>query len=150
MYSYYFSFGTFNFLEKQDTIRLSILLYDFFLFFYLGFVKDKKPYRALAVIFMVLTPLVHGVGVVLIFLFILLLFYKGKKFFKKEIIIPFIVVFVLDALQVINQVFFWKVGRSFYSEGIGFKALVKAYLKFPDPYYFKIIKMCSQACFMFL
>ena len=118
-----------------------------FLFFYLGFVKDKKPYRALAVIFMVLTPLVHGVGVVLIFLFILLLFYKGKKFFKKEIIIPFIVVFVLDALQVINQVFFWKVGRSFYSEGIGFKALVKAYLKFPDPYYFKIIKMMFPSMF---
>ncbi|MHB1377268.1 MAG: glycosyltransferase family 39 protein [Candidatus Humimicrobiaceae bacterium] len=112
-----------------------------FLFFYLGFIKDRKPFRVLAVVFMVLTSLVHGVGMTLIFLFIPLLFYKGKKFFKKEIIIPMLTVILLDALQVINQVFFWKVGRSFYVEGTGIRALLRAYLKFPDPFYFKIINI---------
>ncbi|MDD3520866.1 MAG: glycosyltransferase family 39 protein [Actinomycetota bacterium] len=111
-----------------------------FLFFYLGFVKDRKPYRVISVIFMVLTPLVHGVGIVLILLFILLIFYKGKKFFKKEIIIPFIIVFVLDAAQIINQVFFWKVGRSFYAEGTGMRAMIDAYFQMPDPYYFNAIR----------
>ena len=75
-----------------------------FLFFYLGFVKEKKSFKILAVIFMVLTPLVHGVGIVLILLFIPLLFYKGKKFFKKDIIISFLIVVLLDAAQIINQV----------------------------------------------
>jgi hypothetical protein len=112
-----------------------------FLFFYLGFIKDRKPFRVLSVIFIVLTSLVHGVGLTLILLFIPLLFYKGKKFFKKEIIIPMLTVIFLDALQVINQVFFWKVGRSFYVEGTGIRALLKAYLKLPDPFYFKIINI---------
>jgi hypothetical protein len=112
-----------------------------FLFFYLGFVKDRKPFRIMAVVFMVLTSLVHGVGMTLVFLFIALLFYKGKKFFKKEIIIPLLTVILLDALQVVNQVFFWKVGRSFYTQGTGIRALLKAYLKLPDPFYFKIINI---------
>ena len=112
-----------------------------FLFFYLGFIKDRKPFRILAVVFMVLTSLVHGVGMTLILLFIPLLFYKGKKFFKKEIIIPMLTVILLYALQVINQVFFWKVGRSFYVEGTGIRALLRAYLKLPDPFYFKIINI---------
>ncbi|MCE5328989.1 glycosyltransferase family 39 protein [bacterium] len=110
-----------------------------FLFFYLGFVKDKKPFRVLAVVFMILTSLVHGIGMTLVFLFIALLFYKGKKFFKKEIITPLITVILMYALQVINQVFFWKVGRSFYVQGTGIRALLTAYLKIPDPFYFKIM-----------
>ena len=109
-----------------------------FLFFYLGFVKNKKPFRVLAAVFMVLSSLVHGVGMTLIFLFIVLLFYKGRQFFKKEIIIPMAIVLFLDIAQVINQIFFWKVGRSFYVQGTGVRASIAAYFKFPDPFYFKI------------
>ena len=109
-----------------------------FLFFYLGFVKNKKPFRVLAAVFMVLSSLVHGVGMTLIFLFIVLLFYKGRQFFKKEIIIPMAIVLFLDIVQVINQIFFWKVGRSFYVQGTGVRASIAAYFKFPDPFYFKI------------
>ncbi|MDD5660160.1 MAG: glycosyltransferase family 39 protein [Actinomycetota bacterium] len=112
-----------------------------FLFFYLGFIKDRRPFRILAAVFMVLTSLVHGVGMTLVFLFIVLIFYKGKKFFTKEIIIPFTVIISLYILQVVNQVFFWKVGRSFYTQETGARALLKAYLKIPDPFYFKIINM---------
>lgn len=118
-----------------------------FLFFYLGFVKGKKPFKILAVIFMVLTPLVHGVGIVLILLFILLLFYKGRQFFRRDILISFFIVLVLDAAQIINQVFFWKVGRSFYAEGSGLKAMLKAYFQLPDPYYFNILKLMFPKMF---
>jgi 4-amino-4-deoxy-L-arabinose transferase-like glycosyltransferase len=121
-----------------------------FLFFYLGFVKERKPFRILAAVFMVLTSLVHGVGITLIFLFIVLIFLKGRNFFKKEIIIPVAAVIFLDALQVINQVFFWKVGRSFYTTSTGTKALIMAYLKLPDPFYFKIINIMFPKCFMSL
>ena len=109
-----------------------------FLFFYLGFVKNKRPFRILAAVFMVLASLVHGVGMTLIFLFIALLFFKGKKFFKKEIIIPMAIVLFLYILQAVNQIFFWKVGRSFYVQGTGIKASLAAYFKIPDPFYFKI------------
>jgi 4-amino-4-deoxy-L-arabinose transferase-like glycosyltransferase len=118
-----------------------------FLFFYLGFVKERKPFRILAAVFMVLTSLVHGVGITLIFLFIVLIFLKGRNFFKKEIIIPVAAVIFLDALQVINQVFFWKVGRSFYTTSTGTKALIMAYLKLPDPFYFKIINIMFPKMF---
>ncbi len=109
-----------------------------FLFFYLGFVKNRKPFRVIASVFMVLTSLVHGVGMTLIFLFIILLFYKGRKFFKKEIIIPMVIVFSLFVLQVVNQMFFWKVGRSFYVQGAGTRAFLSAFFKLPDPFYFKM------------
>jgi len=109
-----------------------------FLFFYLGFVKNKRPFRILASVFMVLSSLVHGVGMTLIFLFIVLLFYKGRKFFKKEIIIPMVSILFLYILQVVNQIFFWKVGRSFYIQGTGTRAALAAYFKIPDPFYFKI------------
>ena len=118
-----------------------------FLFFYLGFVKERKPFRILAAVFMVLTPLDHGVGIMLILLFLALIFLKGRKFFKKEIIIPMAVVILLNVLQVINQVFFWKVGRSFYVRGTGTKALIMAYLKLPDPFYFKIINIMFPKMF---
>ncbi|OQA22310.1 MAG: hypothetical protein BWY60_00280 [Actinobacteria bacterium ADurb.Bin346] len=118
-----------------------------FLFFYLGFIKDKKPFRVLAAVFMVLTPLVHGVGITLILLFPLLIFYKGKQFFKKEIIIPFIIVLALNVLQIINQVFFWKVGRSFYAADSSFKSMTAAYLKFPDPFYFRMLNIMFQKMF---
>lgn len=109
-----------------------------FLFFYLGFVKNKRPFRILAAVFMVLASLVHGVGMTLIFLFIALLFFKGRQFFKKEIIIPMAIVLFLYVLQAVNQIFFWKVGRSFYVHGTGVRASISAYFKLPDPFYFKI------------
>jgi len=118
-----------------------------FLFFYLGFIKDKKPFRILAAVFMVLTPLVHGVGITLILLFLLLMLYKGRQFFKKEIIIPFIAVLTLDILQIVNQVLFWKVGRSFYATDSSFKSTVAAYLKLPDPFYFKILDIMFPKMF---
>ena len=70
-----------------------------------------------------------------------------EKFFKKEIIIPLIIVFALDAAQIINQVFFWKVGRSFYSEGTGLRSMIKAYFQIPDPYYFNVIKLMFPRMF---
>lgn len=119
-----------------------------FYFFYKGFLKNERPFRILATIFMVLTPLVHGNGFFLLLLFVLLLFYMGRKFFKKEVIIPLFIVILLDGLQVINQVFFWKVGRSFYTVGGSFISIVRAYFKFPDLYYFKIIKMMFPEMFI--
>jgi len=110
-----------------------------FLFFYLGFFKKRRPFRILAAIFMVLTLFIHGIGIMLLVLFIPLFIYLGRKFFKKEVLIPFAAVIVFNALWVINQVFFWQVGRSFYAEDTSFMSMIAAYFKLPDPFYIKRI-----------
>ena len=117
-------------------------------FFYKGFVKEKRPFRVLATVFFVLTPLVHGLGFMLIICFAALLFYKGRRFFRRHIIIPLAIVAVLYILQIVNQVFFWEVGRSFYSTGGGILSTVSSYLRFPDPYYFKILNIMFPEMFV--
>lgn len=116
-------------------------------FFYKGFVKDKRPFRVLAVVLFVLTPLVHGLGFMLILCFVALLFYKGRQFFRRQILIPLAIVAALYILQIVNQVFFWEVGRSFYSTGGGLLSTIAAYLRLPDPYYFKILNIMFPEMF---
>ncbi|MCL4376993.1 MAG: glycosyltransferase family 39 protein [Actinobacteria bacterium] len=144
------SFSTW-YVQFSREARYFAALQFFFLisvyFFYEGFIKDKKPFRVLAAIFFVLTPLVHGIGFTLILSFIPLLFLKGRKFFKKTILVPFAVIVFFNGLQIVNQVFFWKVGRSFYASGSGIRALVKAYFRPPDPYYFKILSIMFPKMF---
>ena len=117
-------------------------------FFYRGFVKEQKPFRILAIIFFILTPLVHGIGFTLLLAFLVLLFLYGRKFFKVKILLPFIIILVFYVLQMINQVFFWKVGRSFYSSGNSLRSLVGAYFRLPDPYYFKILNIMFHRMFV--
>jgi|GEM_PF-1213416 len=111
-------------------------------FFYKGFVKCQKPYRIVATVFFLASPLVHGNAFFLIIAFIALLFCTGRKFFKKHILIPFAAILAFYGFLIINQVFFWKVGRSFYAaEGGGFVEMLAAYFRRFDPYYFKILNI---------
>jgi len=118
------------------------------LFFYKGFVREQKPFRILTIIFFILTPLIHGIGFTLLLAFFILLFLYGRNFFKVKILVPFVIIVIFDALQIINQVFFWNVGRSFYSSGNGLRSLVDAYFRIPDPYYFKILNVMFPRMFV--
>lgn len=117
-------------------------------FFYRGFVKEQKQFRILTIIFFIITPLIHGIGFTLLLAFLVLLFLYGRNFFRRKILVPFAIIVIFDALQVINQVFFWKVGRSFYSSGNGIRSLIDAYFKLPDPYYFKILNIMFPKMFV--
>lgn len=119
-----------------------------FYFFYRGFVKNNKKFTILATVFICLTPLVHGIGFLLLLLFIPLLFYLGRKFFRTRILVPLAIIFAFNLLQVINQVFFWKVGRSFYATSSGLRSTLAAYLKAPDPFYFKILEIMFPKMFI--
>ncbi|MCG2788578.1 MAG: glycosyltransferase family 39 protein [Actinomycetia bacterium] len=118
------------------------------LFFYRGFVKEQKPFRILTIIFFIVTPLIHGIGFTLLLAFLVLLFLYGRNFFKRKILAPFVIIVIFDVLQIINQVFFWKVGRSFYSSGNSLRSLVDAYFRLPDPYYFKILNIMFPRMFV--
>ena len=116
-------------------------------FFYLGFFKNKNKFKILALLAMFLTGLIQNQGFTLIFLFIPLLIYKGyKKFFKKEIVIPFIITASLIFLQVIHRILFWNVAITFLeSHTQSSNPLVRLLSKFivriyPNTFYYKIIK----------
>jgi 4-amino-4-deoxy-L-arabinose transferase-like glycosyltransferase len=145
------TFSTWYIYFSREARYFSALQFFFLIsvyFFYKGFVKEQKPFRILAVIFFILSPLIHGNAFFLIFAFIALIFYKGRRFFRRQTIIPFLIILVLYTVQILNQVLFWKVGRSFYSQGEGLRGLLDAYFRIPDPYYFKILNMMFPEMFI--
>ncbi|MCL5070912.1 MAG: glycosyltransferase family 39 protein [Actinobacteria bacterium] len=117
-------------------------------FFYKGFVKEQKPFRILTIIFFIITPLIHGIGFTLLLAFLVLLFLYGRNFFRRKILVPLAIIIIFDVLQIINQVFFWKVGRSFYSSDNSLRSLIDAYFRLPDPYYFKILDIMFPKMFV--
>jgi 4-amino-4-deoxy-L-arabinose transferase-like glycosyltransferase len=145
------TFSTWYIHFAREARYFSVLQFFFLIsiyFFYKGFVKEQRPFKILAVIFFILSPLVHGNAFFLILAFVALIFYKGRKFFRRNTIVPFIIILVLYLLQILNQVFFWRVGRSFYTQGEGVGGLIGAYLRLPDPYYFKILNMMVPSMFV--
>ncbi|MBM3702324.1 MAG: hypothetical protein FJW63_04925 [Actinobacteria bacterium] len=64
--------------------------------------------------------------------------------------VPLAIIFAFNILQVINQVFFWKVGRSFYATSSGLRSTLAAYLKAPDPFYFKILENIFPEMFIMI
>ncbi len=87
-------------------------------FFYLGFFKDRKVFKILAIISLFITTQIVMLGISLILLFIPLLVYRGLKgFLKRDNIISFLVSSAVVIAVVIHRELFWKVGLSFYSSG---------------------------------
>jgi len=114
-------------------------------FFYLGFFKDKKVFKVLAIISMFIATQIVTLGITLIFLFVPLLVYKGfKKFFKRGIIVPFLISGAILVAEIIHRELFWKIGLSFYSYSDTtyianpiFRIIFKYFANF-SVYYYKI------------
>jgi len=114
-------------------------------FFYLGFIKEKKIFKVLYLIFFLLTTLTIHLGFSLIFLFLPLLIYKGyKKFFKKDTIIYFLITSILIIAQLIHRFLYWKVGKTFYLSTIESANIIIRFIsKFigkPKLFFFLIFK----------
>ena len=112
-------------------------------FFYLGFFKERKVFKILAVISLFITIQIVSLGMTLIFLFIPLLVYKGLKgFLKRDTIISFLISSAIVIAVVIHREFFWKVGLSFYASDNNtsianpvFRILYKYFGNFSGYYY---------------
>jgi hypothetical protein len=144
------AFSTWYVYFSREARYFSALQFFFLIsiyFFYKGFIKDQRPFIVLATVFFIISPLIHGNAFFLVLSFIPLLLYKGRRFFKKKVMVPFLIILFFYALQIINQVFFWKVGRSFFSTGGGPRSMINAYFRVPDPYYFKILKIMFPGMF---
>jgi len=127
-------------------------------FFYKGFFEDKRIYKILAVIFIFITTQIVTTGMTLIFLFIPLLIYKGfKKFFKRDIIISFLISSAIILGEIIHRELFWKVGLSFYTPGIStdiaspvLRTLSKYFSNY-TPFFYKIFStIYPQTYYIFI
>ncbi len=116
-------------------------------FFYLGFFKERKVFKILAIVSLFITTQVVSLGITLIFLFIPLLVYKGlKDFLKRDTIISFLVSSAVVLAVVIHREFYWKVGLSFYSSGSNtgianpLLRLLDKYFGNFSPYYYQVFR----------
>ena len=83
-------------------------------FFYLGFFEGKKKYKYWATAFLIMAPLIHQTGFVLIFLYLYFMLIEGiKKFFRKDCLVSFVIVSSFYVILELNEIFFWKVGYVF-------------------------------------
>jgi len=126
-------------------------------FFYLGFFKDRKVFKILALISFFITIQIVSLGMTLIFLFIPLLIYKGLKgFLKRDTVVSFLISSIIVIAVVIHREFFWKVGLSFYSAGNNsgitnpvLRAIDKYFGNFSG-YYYKIFDVIYPKTFPFM
>lgn len=80
-------------------------------FFYIGFFEGKKKYKYWATAFLIMAPLIHQTGFVLIFVYLYFILIEGiKKFFKKDCLVSFVIVSLFYVILELNEIFFWKVG----------------------------------------
>ena len=113
-----------------------------FYFFYLGFFEEKKKYKYLATIFLLLTPTLHQIGLALIFVYLYLIFLKGiKRFLKKDCLISFAVVSVFYLLLQINEIFFWKVGYVYTPQDNRLISILAEYFSRFNLHYFREFKI---------
>jgi len=94
-------------------------------FFYRGFFEEDKRGRILAAVFMLLTPLIHQLGMVVIFAFPALLLVRGlKRFLKRDVILSLSLVTGFYLLIQVQEFFFWKVGYAYEKSGSGLRGMI--------------------------
>jgi hypothetical protein len=107
-------------------------------FFYLGYFEEKKKYRYLALVFFLLTPLIHQLGEGVWFCFPALLLLRGaKRFFKKDVLISFSITSVFYALIQLQEFFFWKVGYVYERTDTSVRGLISYFFSGFSLSYFK-------------
>ena len=79
--------------------------------FYRAFVDDDPRFKPWVIVFFVLTPQVHQLGMGIYFCYPALLIMKGlKRFFKKDVLLSFGVITLFYFFMQLSEFFFWKVG----------------------------------------
>ncbi len=109
-----------------------------FYFFYKGFFEDNKKYKYLAIIFFLISPLIHQLGMGVWFCFPAYFLIKGyKRFFKKDILISFSITTLFYLLIQIHEFFFWKIGYVYYKSDVSLKGMINYFFTSFSLNYFK-------------
>lgn len=79
--------------------------------FYRAFVDDDRRFKPWVIVFFILTPQVHQLGMGIYFCYPALLIMKGlKRFLKKDVLLSFGIITLFYFLMQVSEFFFWKVG----------------------------------------
>jgi len=107
-------------------------------FFYLGYFEERKKYKYLALVFFLLTPLIHQLGEGIWFCFAALLLLRGaRRFFKKDVLISFSIISVFYVLIQLQEFFFWKVGYVYERTDTSVRGLINYFFSGFSLSYFK-------------
>ncbi|MCX6566524.1 MAG: glycosyltransferase family 39 protein [Candidatus Aminicenantes bacterium] len=80
-------------------------------FFFRGYVEDEKRFKFPAVLFFLFTPLIHQLGMGVIFAYPALFLMRGaRRFFRRDVLVGLTVMVLLYLGIQIQEFFFWKVG----------------------------------------
>jgi len=79
--------------------------------FYRGYIADEKKFRLPAVVLFLLAPLVHQLGMGVIFAYPVLLLMRGpRRFFRRDVLMGLAAVVLFYLAIQLQEFFFWKVG----------------------------------------
>ncbi len=80
-------------------------------FFFRGYIADEERFKFPAVLFFLLTPLIHQLGMGVIFAYPALFFMRGaRRFFRRDVLAGMAVTVLFYLGIQIQEFFFWKVG----------------------------------------
>lgn len=86
-------------------------------FFHLTYLEGKKKYLWLTVILFILAPHIHQLAMGTFFSFLALFFIFGfRRFFRRDVIWPVIIISASYLLLQLHELFFWKVGYVYEKE----------------------------------
>lgn len=86
-------------------------------FFHLTYLEGKKKYLWLTVILFILAPHIHQLAMGTFFSFLALFFIFGfRRFFRRDVIWPMIIISASYLLLQLHELFFWKVGYVYEKE----------------------------------
>jgi len=111
-------------------------------FFYKGFFENQKKYKYVTLVFFLLAPFVHQLGMGLWFSFPALFLIKGvKRFFKKDTILIFSSISLFYLLIQLHEIFFWRVGQVYYKTDTTFSGIINYFFTdFSFAYFREILK----------
>lgn len=115
-------------------------------FFYKGYFEDQKKYQILALFSFLLAPPVSQLAMGLWFSFAALFLVKGaKRFFKKDVLLPFFLVTLAYLFYQLHETLFWKVGYVFEKEIHTFREFLSYFFTgFSFTYFKEILRSFPQ------
>ncbi|MCJ7586569.1 MAG: glycosyltransferase family 39 protein [Candidatus Aminicenantes bacterium] len=106
--------------------------------FYRGYFEEDKRWRRAAFILFLLIPHVHQLGLGVWFCFPAFLLLRGaRRFFRKDVLVPFFVISLANAALQLHEFFFWKVGYVYERTDTNFKGMIDYFFSGFSLGYFK-------------
>ena len=106
--------------------------------FYRGYFEEDKRWRRAALVLFLLIPHVHQLGLGVWFCFPAFLLLRGaRRFFRKDVLVPFVVISLVDAALQLHEFFFWKVGYVYERTDTSLKGMIDYFFSGFSLGYFK-------------